>query len=175
MKLVLSVLLLSIASFAQSFDCYPVFTLNGTGGAVTMKCGTGGGTVGPQGPAGPTGATGPAGQDGAAGPAGPQGIQGIQGIQGVAGAVGAVGATGPQGPQGPAGTGGSGSPWVSAETFGAVGDCVTDDTAAIQAALDSVGSTSFDPTGAGTVALRAGHCYKTSAALNINKSFVNLI
>ena len=172
MRLVLLLLVLSFPSFAQSFDCYPVFTLNGTAGAVTMKCGTGGGSVGPQGPAGPTGATGPAGQDGAAGPAGPQGIQGIQGIQGVAGAVGAPG---PQGPQGPAGSGGGGSPWVSAETFGAVGDCVADDTAAIQAALDSVGSTSFDPTGAGTVALRAGHCYKTSATLNINKSFVDLI
>jgi len=36
MRLVLLLLVLSFPSFAQSFDCYPVFTLNGTAGAVIL-------------------------------------------------------------------------------------------------------------------------------------------
>lgn len=120
---------------------------------------------------GAAGATGPAGAQGV------QGIQGIQGTQGIPGPAGATGATGPQGPQGPPGSGGSGagSPWVTVEAFGAVGDCSTDDTVAIQAALDSVGSPNSNAIGGGTVALKAGACYKTSSTLNINKSFVNFI
>jgi hypothetical protein len=49
--------------------------------------------------------------------------------------------------------------WVSVKDFGAVGDGVADDTAAIQAALDAIGAT-----GGGTVVLPAGS-YKVSALI----------
>ncbi len=174
MKSVPVFLLLSTAAFSQAFDCYPVFTLSGTGGAITMKCGAGG--VGPAGPqgiqgiAGVPGANGPQGIQGVPGDPGPVGAQGIQGVQGIQGIQGVPG------PQGLPGSGGSGtSPWVYAEAFGAVGDGVHDDTAAINAALDSVGGTTVVPGSAGTVALLNGKTYLTSSALLINKSFVNLI
>ncbi len=114
------------------------------------------------------------GTPGPPGPTGPQGPAGSTGATGPAGSTGPAGPTGPQGPTGPAG--GSGLlDWVYAETFGAVGDGVHDDTAAIQAALNSVGSSTISPAGAGTVALLSGKTYLTSSALVINKSYVNLI
>ncbi len=75
----------------------------------------------------------------------------------------------------PAGGGSGLLDWVYAESFGAVGNGIHDDTAAIQAALNSVGSSSINPAGAGTVALLSGKTYLTSSPLIINKSYVNLI
>jgi parallel beta-helix repeat protein len=65
--------------------------------------------------------------------------------------------------------------WVRPESFGAIGDCVHNDTSAIQSALDSTGSATNDPAGAGTVALTGGKCYLVNAAVNINNSFETLL
>ncbi len=123
----------------------------------------------PPGPSGPSGPSGPAGATGPSGPSGPSGATGT-GPSGPSGPSGPLGATGPQGP---AGTGLLN--WVYAESFGAVGDGVHDDTSAINAALASIGSTSNTPAGGGTVALLAGKTYLTSSAILIQKSYVNLI
>src|SRR5215467_11441399 len=98
-----------------------------------------GGAQGPAGPAGPPGPAGLAGPPGPAGPAGPQGPKGDPG---------------PMGPPGPAGgtDGGVGAPyWLNVKDFGATGDGSTDDTAAIQAAInaaiDQGGGTVYVPVG----------------------------
>lgn len=122
------------------------------------------GPVGPQGPVGPEGAAstvpGPKGDTGATGPQGPQGIQGLTGPTGATGATGPKGDTGATGPQGPAGVAddasvaalvpsSSGSATsaallatyargVSVTAYGATGDGTTDDSTAVQAAIQAV-------------------------------------
>jgi len=90
--------------------------------------------TGPSGPTGPQGPTGPAGI-GVTGPTGPTGPAGGSG------ATGAIGATGPTGPAATTG-------WVNVKDYGATGNGVTDDTAAINlavAALTSHGVLFFPP------------------------------
>lgn len=127
------------------------------------------GDLGEQGPAGKDGAP------GATGPAGPTGPEGPQGPAGKDGAPGATGPQGPQGPAGKDGTDATVTDakvkevlgytpadqaavsrlseefaqyknYVTPQMFGAKADGTTDDTDAIQAALDC-GGTVFFPTG----------------------------
>jgi parallel beta-helix repeat protein len=78
-----------------------------------------------RGPKGDTGATGPTGDQG------PQGVQGLQGLKGDTGAQGVV------------------PGWVPVTAYGATGNGTTDDTAAIQAAIDAApaGSVVWFPAG----------------------------
>lgn len=57
---------------------------------------------------------------------------------------------------------------VSVKDFGAVGDGVTNDTAAIQAAIDAVGA------GGGGIVFFPTGTYKTTSALNVDRNFVTL-
>lgn len=117
------------------------------------------GAAGPAGPVGPASTVpGPKGDTGAAGPAGPAGPKGDTGAAStVPGPIGPKGDTGPAGPKGdtgPAGPAGDGV-WLSVKSFGAIGDGVADDTAAINTTIQSL------PTGGGTVHFPAG-TYKIS-------------
>lgn len=125
------------------------------------------GPTGPQGAAGPAGATGPSGPKGATGATGPTGVPasgdggtGTRGATGPTGPQGVTGATGATGPAGPAGFSGGvdgglsfgrGVVNVQNAPYGAQGDGVTDDTNAIQSALNDVadggGGIVFLPTG----------------------------
>jgi hypothetical protein len=113
------------------------------------------GEVGPAGPEGPQGIQGVAGPTGADGPVGAKGDTGPEGPQGVPGLDSTV--PGPVGPAGPTavsadagnvsvlGTDGlvftpeSEQLVTNVQRFGAVGDASTDDTAAVQAAIDAAG------------------------------------
>lgn len=129
------------------------------------------GADGAQGPKGDKGDTGPQGEQGLKGDkgdkgeTGPQGIQGEKGDTGATGPKGDTGAQGPQGEQGPKGDTGKtafeyakeggflgtenafsaklATPFVTPQMFGAVADGETDDTAAVQAALDEGGLVYF--------------------------------
>jgi hypothetical protein len=117
---------------------------------------------------------------------GPSGPAGPPGPQGPTGPTGPIGATGPQGPQGPTGPGGgvpeaptdgqtygrqgSSTTWspvlglspgfISVTSFGALCDGVTDDTAAIQAAINSLQTTG------GTIYLSGGHIISNTLTIN---------
>jgi polygalacturonase len=88
---------------------------------------------------------------GAIGPPGPAGAQGDQGEQGPAG---------PQGPQGPPGSPGSVFGCTDVRAYGAAGDGVTDDTAAIQLALSAAGAA-----GGGRVCIPPGRYRVTNTLL----------
>ncbi len=72
------------------------------------------------------------------------------------------------------GSSGTNTKWVDVtmSPYSAICDGVQDDTTAIQAALDSVGSADSSQTGAGSVFIPAGKTCKTTATLNINNSYV---
>lgn len=86
-------------------------------------------------------------------------VKGPQGVKGDTGATGGAGAQGPQGPIGPTGLTGATGPkgdkgdpasgWVDVVKAGATGNGTTDDTAAIQAAIDGspTGSVIWFPAG----------------------------
>jgi len=139
------------------------------------------GTPGPQGPAGPQGPTGPTGATGAdstvpgpqgpQGPTGPQGDPGPQGATGSQGPQGPTGATGATGPTGPAGPGGFTVINVKSSPYNATGDGVTDDTAALQAAVAAV------PAAGAIVYFPAGtYIYNSATQLDIpaNSAFVGV-
>jgi hypothetical protein len=114
------------------------------------------GATGAQGQAGQAGFAGVTGTTGTTGATGPTGLGGATGITGMAGALGATGPTGAQGATGPAGPTGSllaipGYVDVRVAPYSATGNGTTDDTAAIQAALNDVGAAGggvvFLPTG----------------------------
>lgn len=137
------------------------------------------GTTGPTGRTGPTGAsssvTGATGTIGLTGPTGRTGPTGIAGSAGSTGPTG-IGGTGPTGPAtgitgatGPAGADGGSADIISVKDYGAVGDGVTNDTAAIQAALNAAFGASGAPHGASyhlnrPVFFPAGHYIVNSPA-----------
>lgn len=149
------------------------------------------GSTGAQGPKGDKGDAGPQGPQGVAGPQGPQGAKGDTGNTGPIGATGPAGPTGATGAPGagviPGGTTGQilakasatdyDTEWTAAPSgggvtgvfnvkdYGATGDGVTDDTAAIEAAITAApaGTTVFFPAGvylvSSPVRLRGGLSY----------------
>ena len=61
-------------------------------------------------------------------------------------------------------------PWVDVRAFGAVGDGVTDDTAAIQAAIDNVGAA-----GGGTILIPSGRTFILGSAITVTDSNMHLV
>jgi Pectate lyase superfamily protein len=91
-------------------------------------------------------------QQGPPGPMGPAGPAGPMGPPGPTGPIGPPGPTGPMGPAGPSGGGNGGGTTtgthvLNVQDFGAVGDGVTDDRAAIQACFDDAFGTATSPHG----------------------------
>jgi hypothetical protein len=113
------------------------------------------GAQGIQGPTGAQGIQGPTGTQGIQGPTGTQGIQGPTGTQGIQGPTGTQGIQGIQGPTGAQGnlTGPTGAQGDFGPNnvlyWGAVGDGVTDDTMAFNAAFaaSATGCTLYMPGG----------------------------
>lgn len=103
--------------------------------------------------AGQSGTNGADGADGVAGADGADGVNGADGADGAEGLDGTDGADGVDGVDGAAGA----DACVSVLDFGGVGDGVADDTAAIQAAIDSLPTyTAGDVASGGSVCLPAG-------------------
>ena len=142
-------------------DTHKMKTGDGTSAWMGLPYTAGAGATGP---AGPTGATGPSGAAGAAGAAGAVGLTGPTGPTGPTGATGATGPIGATGLTGPAGP----TPWHYVSDFGATGNGSTDDTIAIQAAINAANTA-----GGGTVFLRAG-TYRITSQLTLY-SYVRLI
>lgn len=113
------------------------------------------GIPGPQGPQGPSGAdsniagpTGLNGEKGATGTTGSAGPTGATGTTGSAGPTGATGITGSAGPTGATGIAGTCFDYaISVKVFNATGNGVSNDTAAIQNALNSGYKNIYFPTG----------------------------
>lgn len=115
---------------------------------------------------GPTGATGTPGTNGVTGATGPTGPTGATGATGATGP-----ANGPTGPTGPTGaTGAAGPPGTdgcfNVLDYGAVGDGITDDTTAIQDAIDAAYAA-----GGGTVCVPVGRYY-TTGVLDLKQNVV---
>ena len=109
----------------------------------------------------PTGLRGPTGPQGDGGAMGATGPAGDQGPEGAPGKTGPAGVTGPRGEPGEPGESAESSV-VNIKAFGAVGDGLTDDTVAIQRAIESV------PNGGATIVVPPG-VYLLSETIHINK------
>ena len=143
------------------------------------------GLKGSTGFSGATGLQGILGSTGATGPTGPSGAPGFTGVQGATGITGATGAAGPSDStlitflSGATGAisrtvASKLSDRVSIKDFGAVGDNITDDTAAIQAALNS-GYPLFMPRGIYKCTAPLTSANKNVSIIGASKKFCELM